>query len=179
MAAILLMIRAVWRGWDFTAGACWAFLLCKPQVGAIFIIPLLLKKKYKTIFIAAAICAVMSVPPAIYTKTSPVALLLDMFSNGGSSYIGGLALFHLLNKFFPLFNGTLFITVNVVLAFVLCVVMTYFVRKEKKTRCGFLPLPSSFHVWLITSEHPTGLCVGWYCLRRRWKFFEPTIGAVA
>ena len=76
-ALALAMAMCLNRGWDAMAGVCWALILTKPQLGILFGIPLLMARKYRTVVVAGAICAIASIPPAIMCKTSPVSLVLQ------------------------------------------------------------------------------------------------------
>lgn len=55
VAAIALMVYCLDRKKDFLAGLCWAVVVIKPQDGFLLALPLVLARKWKTIFTAASI----------------------------------------------------------------------------------------------------------------------------
>ena len=102
LLAVILMGYFLNRGKDTAAGFCWALAMIKPQLGLIFAIPLLMRKKWKTCFVAGIICAALSIPPAIMCGVSPLTMILQapsantfMFHGCGSwpfalcNYLGG------------------------------------------------------------------------------------------
>lgn len=102
LLAIILMGYFLNKGNDVAAGCCWAIAMVKPQLGLIFAIPLLMRKKWKTCFVAGVICIVLSIPPALMCNTSPLTMILQapsantfMFHGCGTwpyalcNYIGG------------------------------------------------------------------------------------------
>lgn len=76
-AASLAMTFALNRGQDALAALLWAFAMIKPQLALPFAIPLLVKGKIKTCLIAAAICILASIPPALLCHESPITLILQ------------------------------------------------------------------------------------------------------
>ena len=65
------------KGNDVIAGFCWAIAMIKPQLGLIFAIPLLMRRKWKTCFVAGIICLSLSIPPALMCNTSPLTMILQ------------------------------------------------------------------------------------------------------
>ena len=74
----MTMMFCLERKWDIFAGACWALVVTKPQDGFLLAIPLLLAKKWKTAFTAAAICLVASVVASLLIGKSVFELLLEV-----------------------------------------------------------------------------------------------------
>ena len=77
-ALALLMYDSLDRGRDGLAAVCWALMMVKPQVGALFFFPLLFGRKYKVILVAGAICFVATLWPAWVYHESPIELILQI-----------------------------------------------------------------------------------------------------
>ena len=61
-ALALLMYDSLDRDRDCLAAVCWALMMVKPQVGALFFFPLLFGKKYKVILLAGTIELILQIP---------------------------------------------------------------------------------------------------------------------
>lgn len=77
LLALILMGYFLNRGNDVIAGICWAIAMIKPQLGLIFAIPLLMRHKWKTCFVAGMICLTLSIPSALMCNTSPLTMILQ------------------------------------------------------------------------------------------------------
>lgn len=77
-ALALLMYDSLDRDRDCLAAVCWAVMMVKPQIGALFFFPLLFGRKYKVILLAGAICFVATLWPAWVYRTSPFELILQI-----------------------------------------------------------------------------------------------------
>lgn len=75
---ILLLVCALDAKRDVLAGLCWALLMAKPQIGLLFAIPLLLRRRFVVIGVAAAVCLVCALPPAWMCGRSPVEMILEV-----------------------------------------------------------------------------------------------------
>lgn len=78
LVLFLLMVELLRRGRDVAAGLCWALAMTKPQMAALFIWPLLLAGRFKTIATAAAVVAAATLVPALVYGESPVELVLQV-----------------------------------------------------------------------------------------------------
>lgn len=77
LAASVAMAWTLNRGRDGLAGLCWAIVMLKPQIGLAFAIPLLLRRKWRTLFVAGGVCLLLTVVAAAFCRASPVAMLLQ------------------------------------------------------------------------------------------------------
>jgi hypothetical protein len=75
---ILLLAVALSKGYNILAGIVWALLMTKPQIGVLFAIPLLFKRRYITMGVAVAICVVSILPPMLMCGRNPLDLLLEV-----------------------------------------------------------------------------------------------------
>ena len=80
IVAAVMMAIMLERGRDIAAGFCWAIVMLKPQVGLIFAVPLLMKRRVKTCAVASATCVLATMVPAWLTQTSPITLILNTTS---------------------------------------------------------------------------------------------------
>ncbi|MBO4286996.1 MAG: DUF2029 domain-containing protein [Kiritimatiellae bacterium] len=70
------------RGRELAAGVCLALLMMKPQIGALFTLPLLLQRRYKTLAAGAVLCLAGTLPPALLCHRSPLDLILQVLQAG-------------------------------------------------------------------------------------------------
>ena len=80
--ALIGMIIALNKRHDVLAGLCWAFIMVKPQIGTLFIIPLLVKRNFTAVAIAMTTCLLATIPPALMCDRSPVELILNIVQAG-------------------------------------------------------------------------------------------------
>lgn len=62
---------------DVIAGVLMALVMAKPQIALLFVIPLLIDRRFKTLFVAAMICILASIPPALMCHTSIFNLIIQ------------------------------------------------------------------------------------------------------
>ena len=80
---LFLMVFLLEHHRKILAGLAWAVLMSKPQTAALLFFPLLLGKEWKVIIVAAITCLLATVPPAVFTGTSPVSLVLHVAEMSG------------------------------------------------------------------------------------------------
>ena len=73
----VLMAWALNRGLWWLAGLGWALAMVKPQLGLLFAIPLLLRRRFATCAVAGGVCLAATVAMSIVLKTPVVDLLLQ------------------------------------------------------------------------------------------------------
>ena len=74
---IALMAVLLDRGKIIPAAICWSLAMIKPQLAILFAIPLLIDRKIKVCIIAAVLCILATIPPAILCHESPITLILQ------------------------------------------------------------------------------------------------------
>lgn len=77
LAAVVAMAYFLDRDKDVCAGFAWALAMLKPQLGLIFAIPLIMRRKWRTCLVAAGTCAVASIVPSAMCGTPPLTLILQ------------------------------------------------------------------------------------------------------
>ena len=75
---IVLLVITLSAGHDILAGFVWAFLMMKPQIGVLFAIPILMKRRFLTAGVAVATCIICAIPPALMCGKNPVELILEV-----------------------------------------------------------------------------------------------------
>lgn len=87
---------------ELLAGVLLAIAMCKPQIAAVFFLPLLVKRKWKAILLAAAIVLAGWAAAIGLTHTAPLEMLLQMLTQGlgyTNSYYSYFGLFNILLQF--------------------------------------------------------------------------------
>lgn len=96
ICCLLILICLLQENYPKLSGILLAFAMVKPQLALIFCLPLLLMRRFKIIFIAAAIDIAAWLIVSFMTKTSPIVLLTEFLSTGAGgskSYAGIFTLF--------------------------------------------------------------------------------------
>ncbi len=93
-AAAFALTLALERKRDLLAGAILTILMLKIQVGTVFLIPLLLGRRYRTLAVGGALCFAAACLPAWCVGKSPLTLTWQLLFSGDPSflspYTGGL-----------------------------------------------------------------------------------------
>ena len=147
-ALALLMYDSLDRDRDWLAAVCWALMMVKPQVGALFFFPLLFGRKYKVILLAGTICFVATLWPAWVYRTSPVELILQVPKIGiphNQEPIADKVLAPLFGK------SATFVWAGVCAA--ICAVGSWLFRKSGSWLLRTLPVVWIFPLWTYSQNH--------------------------
>jgi hypothetical protein len=154
---VLLMIWALNKKYDVLAGVLWAFIMVKPQLGLLYVIPLLIAQKWKTIATAAAICLFSTIFPAVMTSTSPIKLILQV-KDIGAPYLyldnGNQILFLFFKDY--LSKGTILLA-SASVGIAICVLVSWWCRKYDDWLCKFLPVAVVSLFWTYSLPHDSVL----------------------
>lgn len=163
-----LMAVCLNRGKDALAGVCWAFAMLKPNLGLAFAIPLLMRKKFLTCFVAAGTCLALTVISSLLCGTSPFALVLQGPAASAFAFMGC--------GTFPYFlcgmlSGSLDIMAGVAVGAVVCLMMTCVL-----VRAGFRD-------WIVLAMPAAVVGAAWsysqcYCFTMNWFFFVVLVAAL-
>ncbi len=159
LLSVVLMACCLNRGWNALAGLCWAFAMIKPQLGLVFAIPLLLRRKFLTCFVAAAICLVLTAVSALLCRESPIALLFQASAASSWAFEGCGTFPKFLCGFFE--NGV-GINIGLAVGAVLCAWMTWILRREKDWMVFLMPAAVMGASWTYAQ------C---YSFTMNWFFF--------
>ena len=147
-ALALLMYDSLDKGRDGLAAVCWALMMVKPQVGALFFFPLLFGRKYKVILVAAAICFLATLWPAWVYRESPIELILQI-PRIGVPYNEEPVVSKCLA---PLFGkSATFVWAGVCAA--ICAVGSWMFRKSGSWLVRTLPVMWMFPLWTYSQNH--------------------------
>ena len=120
VAATFLAI-ALNRGCNVMAGVLWAFVMVKPQIGLAFAMPLLLRRRFTTCFVAAGICLAMTAIASFLCNASPIDLVMQAPAATANEFRGcGTFPF----MFCPLCSNDVGIAIGLVVGVVVCFAMT-------------------------------------------------------
>ena len=120
VAAALLPV-CLNRGHDVLAGMCWMFVMLKPQLGLIFVVPLFMCRKFLTCLVAAAMCFALACISALLCHTSPFKLILQTPAANTFAFMGCGTMPSFLCPYLP---GGLGIIAGLVVGAALCAYMT-------------------------------------------------------
>ncbi len=164
-----LMAVCLNRGKDALAGVCWAFAMLKPNLGLAFAIPLLMRKKFQTCFVAAGTCLVLTVVASFLCNTSPVALVLQGPAASAFAFMGCGTFPYFLCGMLP---GNLDVVAGIAVGAVVCFMMTR------------LLVRAGFRDWIVLVMPAAVVGAAWsysqcYCFTMNWFFFAVLVAALA
>ena len=154
-AAIIGMLLCLERKWDVAAGLCWAIAISKPQDALLLGIPLLLGKKWKTIFVAASVSLlasyiasciigkpmlelILEVPKIKHTSELSVKLLPDAVS---SMLISRGVSIDLLQR------------LNMLVGIAICGLMSWYLRRSNDWVLRFAPPVFCAALWTYMNDY--------------------------
>lgn len=157
MLALSLMLIALNRGHDVLAGFCWALAMVKPNLAVLLAVPLLIRGKFLTCFVAAVTCLVLAVPASILCHTSLVELIMETPKASADIFFGCGTFPYCFCGFLP--NG-IDILLGVLVGLVVCCGLTWWMRKEDDWFLLALPAVVCSMCWSYTATHAHTL--GWF-----------------
>lgn len=136
--------------WKALTGLCWAITMLKPQLGLIFAIPLLMRKEFLACAIASSICALLTIPPSILCHVSPITLIMQTPQANTFAFNGCGTLPYGLHSLFPVGFA-----INLALAIgaVICIAMTFALRKEKSAVVYLFPAAVMATTWTYSLRY--------------------------
>ena len=162
-AAIMIFAKSLEKGNWAIAGACWAFLMCKPQIGLLFAIPVLWHRQWKTLVAAVVLCVAGTIPVSLWLDVSPVELLVEVARDGDVGVYATdflpLVLFRHIISVVP--KGTV-LALHAAVGVVACVYCTWKVRKSSDWWIRIAPASFFATVWTYGWPHDKSiyaLCV--------------------
>ena len=153
---ILFLILALSRNYNVIAGICWAFLMTKPQIGLLFAIPLILKRRYITICVAVFICLVCSIPPSLMCGRTPWELMMEV-PRGCAFIAEANGTMIIPSTLFQKFHGTIpsallgFVSMSIGVA--ICFLLTWRLRNEKSWFIFIIPTIICAILWSYCKSH--------------------------
>jgi len=136
--ALAGMMLALERRRDGLAALCLAFAMVKPQMGALFVIPLLMRGKLRVVALAGAVCLLASVFPRLLCGSSVLTMILEapkasLHAFGGCNFLPQL----LLGPFGLDLQRVMF--VPIVVGIVLCAGLSWRLKDDPSPVVRFAP----------------------------------------
>ena len=139
---------------DIVCSLALAFLMVKPQVGALFVIPLLFGGRHRACFGAAIVCLSAALWPAARLHTSVLSLVLQIPQYGSDVAHGSLLvprqIFSVLEQSVP---QTALIAGNALVGAALCLLLSRRVRGTHPDANRFVPAVLCTALWTYSSDH--------------------------
>lgn len=157
MAFSVLMAKALAKGNWFFAGVSLAVTMIKPQSAILFVLPLLMRGRWRSCFIAGGLCFALSLVPAFLCDTSVFDLLVqgpaanaELFEGCGTwpKFLCGY-----------LSNET-DIAIGLAIGTALCLWMTWLLRREKDWLVYLMPAAVCASCWTYTQAYSHAM--GWF-----------------
>lgn len=157
LAASVLLAWSLNRGMDTLAGFCWAVAMLKPQIALIFAIPLLMRRRWRTILVAGAACLLLSVGAAVLCRASVEDMLLHgPAANTGFFFGCGTWPYFLCSP--ETVDGD--IRAGLLVGAAVCVALTALVRREKDWFVFLMPAAITSCCWTYTQAYSHAM--GWF-----------------
>ncbi len=157
LAASVAMAWALNCGHGVWAGVCWAVVLLKPQIGLAFAIPLLQRRKWESLFVAAGLCLLLSAVAAVICRTPVVDLLLQGPAANTSFFLGcGTWPYFLCSEA----TRGRDILAGLAVGALACTAMTWRMRKEKDWLVFLMPAAITSCCWTYTQAYSHAM--GWF-----------------
>lgn len=152
-----LMAASLNSGKSALSGVCWAVAMVKPQLALLFAVPLLLKGKMLTCVVAIAVCLGVSFVPAVICGKSPVTLILEVPGSNVEFFQGcGTCPYW----FCSWISSEVCIVVGLIIGLLLCVTMTFAIRKERDW--FLLQMPAAICGCTWSYAHSYCHALGWF-----------------
>jgi len=156
LTSCLLMNKALERNHPLLAGAAWAVMMIKPQVGLLFFWPLFWRRRYNTIATAVAICLGATCATSLLVHESVFDLIAQVTEIGkpyGRHPIVDMVLIPLFGSCADkLWMGMFFLLVGVV---------TFLLRRRDfLTMC--VPVVVAIPVWTYSQGHDRVILLIWF-----------------
>jgi len=157
LAAIVGMAVALEKKHDVLAGLCWAIAMLKPQLGIIFAIPLLMRRRWVTCAVAATTCLLLSIIPSIMCHTSVLTLIAQTPAANAFCFNGcGTWPYALCG----MFGQQIEIYVALAIGAALCAACTLMLPKDTKWILYLMPAAVCATSWTYASTY--GHVMGWF-----------------
>jgi len=144
---LLLLFLALQSKYEILAGIAYAFIMIKPQIGVVLLLPLFLNKWYKTIAVAAAICVAGTLFTAGELNKSPLELILQIPSIGAPFYKGFFSSLAIMT----FGDAGEFVSMGVFI--LIAAAGCYFVRNAEEIWMRFLPALAIIPFWTYSLQY--------------------------
>ena len=157
LSASVAMAWALNRGHDALAGVSWAVVMLKPQIGLVFAIPLLMRRKWTVLFVAGGLCLLLSLAAAAICRTSVVDMLLQGPAANTSFFFGCGTWPRFLCGAIPSDGDIL---AGLAVGALVCTALTWRIRKERDWFVFLMPAAITSCCWTYTQAYSHAM--GWF-----------------
>ncbi len=140
------------------ADICWAMMMVKPQVALLFMIPILIGGRYRTICVAAGICLLLTAVSAIVCGRSPLEMIFAIGRCRGmfpKCYLLGPVVTEWLQRISP----SLPLVLNAVVGVLVCFVLSWRFRKFDGWLMKLLPAVVLCWLWSVSRFYDQSMLV--------------------
>lgn len=131
-----------------------AFCMVKPQIGFLPVISLLIGKRYRVVFGAAALCLLASIPASVMLKESPLTLILQIPKYGSDVAKGSLLIPGPLFAGICKYSGQLpLVAVNAAIGIVVTLYLSLQLRESNNWFLKLTPAILMGSAWTYSSLH--------------------------
>ena len=157
LSASVAMAWVLNRGHDVLGGVCWAIVMLKPQVGLVFAIPLLMRRKWTVLFVAGGLCLLLSLAAAVICRASVVDMLRHGPAANTSFFLGcGTWPYFLCSEA----TRGRDILAGLVVGALVCAALTALVRRERDWFVFLMPAAITSCCWTYTQAYSHAM--GWF-----------------
>lgn len=156
MLLIYLLIITLSAGHNILAGIVWAFLMTKPQIGMLFAFPILLKRRFITVGVVAAVCLICAIPPSLMCGKNPLEMILEVprgykfiTEENGTMLIPSTVFQMLLGKV----PSELLSGISILIGGTTCFILTWRLRKTSNWFVFFAPATTCTLIWTYCRPH--------------------------
>ena len=156
-ASVLSMAVCLNRNRQWWAGLFLSITMIKPQIGLIFVVPLLIGRQYKAILSGGIICLLATIPPALMCGGSPFDMILAIRDYSSAYNVGSLPegsfilwTFSLLSE---LSSKSGNMALNAFVGITSCVVLSVLFKNERNWLVRFIPTLALCVMWTVSREY--------------------------
>ena len=144
--SVLLMALLLDQDRQIVAGVFLALAMVKPQIGMLFVVPLLVGRKFRTLLCGGIICAFASLPPALLCGSSPIDMILSIKEYRAVDLLAG----SFVSGAFLGLDSTI---INAIVGIVSCAVLSWMFRNARNWVERFLPASILCVMWTVSRGH--------------------------
>ena len=149
-AAVLAMAMCLDRDRQWLAGVFLSLAMVKPQIGLLFVVPLLVGRKFKAVFFGGVICIVASIPPSLMCGESIVDMILSIKEYGAAYSQCDMPS----GTFFPgRLPGFGSMVIDAIIGVMSCAALSWLFRNERNWVERLVPASVLCVMWTVARQH--------------------------
>ena len=149
-AAVLAMAMCLDHDRQWLAGVFLSLAMVKPQIGLLFVVPLLVGRKFKAVLIGGVICIVASIPPALLCGESVIDMILSIKEYGAAYSQCDMPT----GTFFPgRLPGFGSMVIDAIVGVMSCATLSWLFRDERNWVVRLIPASILCVMWTVARQH--------------------------